>query len=90
MTGTQRLLAITMAFFLAGIPGSGKADALGFVVLADHANSGSQAATEGTTIYDGDRLSTEAGGSLRIQAGEAFVYLPDQSCVVVHKKPEER
>jgi hypothetical protein len=86
MAGTQRLLAITMAFFLAGIPGSGKADALGFVVLADHASSGSLAAAEGTTIYDGDRLSTEAGGSLRIQAGEAFVYLPDQSCVVVHKE----
>ena len=39
MAGTQPLLAVAMAFFLAGIPGSGKADALGIVVLADHANS---------------------------------------------------
>ncbi len=85
MAGIQRLLAIAMTFFLAGIPGSGTADALGFVVLADHASSGSLAAAEGTTIYDGDRLSTEAGGALRLQVGEAFVSLAEESCVMVHK-----
>ncbi len=85
MAGTQRLLAIAMAFFLAGIPGSGKPDALGIVVRADHASSGSLAAAEGTMIYDGDRLSTEAGGSLQLQVAEAFLYLKDQSCVTVHR-----
>jgi len=85
MAGTQRLLAIAMAFFLAGIPGSGKADVLGIVVLADHANAGSLAAAEGTTIYDGDRFSTDAGGALRLQVGEAFVSLAEHSCVMVHK-----
>lgn len=85
MAGTQRLLAIAMAFSLAGIPGSGKADALGIVVLADHASLGSETAIEGTTVYDGDRLSTGAGGSLRLLVGQAIVYLTDQSCVMVHK-----
>jgi hypothetical protein len=85
MAGTQRLLAIAMTFFLAGIPGSGKEDALGIVVLADHASSGSLAAAEGTTIYDGDRLSTDAGGALRLQVGEAFVSMAEQSCVMVRK-----
>jgi hypothetical protein len=85
MPGTQRLLAITMTFFLAGIPSGGSADALGIVVLADHASSGSLAAAEGTTVFDGDRLTTEAGGSLRLQVGEALLSLPEQSCVVVHK-----
>jgi hypothetical protein len=66
MAGTQRLLAITMAFSLAGIPRSAKPDALGIVVLADHTSSDFQAASEGTTVYDGDWLSTEAGGSLRL------------------------
>jgi hypothetical protein len=84
MAGTERLLAIAMTFFLAGIP-SGTADALGIVVLADHASSGSLAAAVGTTIYDGDRLSTDAGGALRLQVGGDFVSLADQSCVMVHK-----
>jgi hypothetical protein len=85
MAGIQRLLAITVAFFLAGIPGSGKADALGIVVLADHANAGSQAAIEGTTVFDGDRLSTDAGGALRLQVGGDFVSLADQSSVMIHR-----
>jgi hypothetical protein len=85
MVGTQRLLAIAMAFFTTGIPGSGKADALGMVVLADHARLGSLDAAEGTTIYDGDRLSTGAGGSLRLMVGEAIVNLTEQSCVIVHE-----
>jgi hypothetical protein len=85
MAGTQRLLAMTMAFSLAGIPRSAKPDALGIIVQADHAGLGSQAASEGTTIYDGDRLSTDAAGSMRFMVGEAIVYLPDQSCVTLHK-----
>jgi hypothetical protein len=85
MAGTQRLPAIAMAFFLAGIPSSGKVDAVGMVVLADHAKLGSLAASEGTTIYDGDRLSTGADGSLQLLVGEAIVNLTDQSCVIVHE-----
>ena len=85
MAGTQRLLAIAMAFLLGGNSGSGKADALGMVVLADHARLGSEAASEGTAIYDGDRLSTDAAGSMRFMVGEAIVYLADQSCVTLHK-----
>ena len=85
MAGTQRLLAIAMAFLLGGNSGSGAADALGMVVLADHARLDSEAATEGTTIYDGDRLSTDAAGSMRFMVGEAIIYLPDQSCVTLHK-----
>jgi hypothetical protein len=85
MAGTQRLLAITMAFSLAGIPRSAKPDALGIVVLADHASLDSQAASEGTTVYDGDRLSTEAGGSLRLLIGEAMLYVTEQSSVIVHQ-----
>jgi hypothetical protein len=85
MVGTQRLLAGAMALFMTGIPGSGKADPLGMVVLADRARLGSLDAAEGTTIYDGDRLSTGAGGSLRLIVGQAIVSLTEQSCVIVHQ-----
>lgn len=85
MAGTQRLLAIAMAFLLTGHPGSGKVETVGVVVLADRAKLGFGAATEGTTIYDGDRLSTDADGSLRVLIGEAIVYLPEQSCVTLRR-----
>jgi hypothetical protein len=85
MAGTQRLLAITMTFSLAGIPSSAKSDALGIVVQADHASLGSQAASEGATVYDGDQLSTEAGGSLRLLIGETMLYVTEQSSLIVHQ-----
>ena len=67
MAGTQRLLAIAMVFLLPGNPGNGNSDAVGMVLLADHAMLGSQTTAEGTTIYDGDRLSTDADGSLQLR-----------------------
>jgi hypothetical protein len=85
MAGTQRLLAITMAFSLAGISRSAKPDALGIVVQADHASLGSEAASEGTTVFDGDGLSTEARGSLRLLIGKAMLYVTEQSSVIVHQ-----
>jgi hypothetical protein len=84
MAGSQRLLAIAMVFSLAGIPGHGKPDALGIIVQADHASLGSQAASEGTTIYDGDRLSTDANGTLSVLISGAMLYLAEQSSVIVH------
>jgi hypothetical protein len=84
MIGTQRLLATVMAFFLTGTPGRGVPNALGVIVQADRASLGSQAASEGTTIFDGDRLSTGDGGSLRMVLGEAMLYLGERSSVIVH------
>jgi hypothetical protein len=84
MAGTQRLLAIAISFSLAGIPGRAKPDALGIIAQADHANLGSQAASEGTTIFDGDRLTTGERGSLRLLLGETMLYLGEQSSVIVH------
>jgi hypothetical protein len=83
MAGTQRLLAIVMAFFLTGTSGKAPPDAVGIVAQADNATLGSQPATAGTTIYNGDRVSTGADGSLRLLVGGAIVYLMDQSSVIV-------
>lgn len=84
MAGTQRLLAIAMAVFFANIPGRAKPDALGIVVQADHASLDAQAVFEGTTVFDGDRLSTGADGTLRLGIGEALLDLTANSSVVVH------
>lgn len=85
MAGTQRLLAIAMSFFLTSVPGAGKPAALGVIVEADRANLDSQGVANGTTIYDGDRLTTGDGGSLRIAAGESMLYLAAQSGVIVRE-----
>lgn len=84
MAGPQRLLAIAMTFFVAGAPGGGGASALGTVVQAEHASLGPDAAAQGTTIYDGDRLSTGDGGSLQLMVGEAMLSLAERSGVIVH------
>ena len=89
MAGTQRLLAIAMAVFLAEVPARAKAEELGVVVLADRAILDSQAASEGTTVFDGDRLSTEASGSLQLRVGGAMVYLAEQSNAIIRRVASE-
>ena len=85
MAGTQRLLAIAMTFFLTGVPVNGNLEAVGVVVEANHATLGSQAATEGTTIYDGDRLTTDAEGTLRLRVGDAVVDLQNRGSAVLRE-----
>lgn len=86
MPGSQRLLAMAMAYSLTGTPGNGKAEVLGIVVQAEHASLGLQGVAEGTSVYDGDRLSTDSGGSLRLRIADALVYLTDQSSVIVRNE----
>jgi len=45
--------------------------------------------SEGTTIYDGDRLSTDADGELRLFIGEAVLRLGDRSSVIVRETPSK-
>jgi hypothetical protein len=77
MVGTQRLLAIAMALLLAGIPLDAKPDVLGIIVGANGARLGAHSASEGTSVYDGDRLSTETGGALRLRSGTSMLYLAE-------------
>lgn len=85
MAGTQRLLAAFMAVSMANVSGSGTPEALGVVVRAEHATLGSAAAAaEGTTVYDGDRVSTDEAGSARLRIGAAMLDLGDKSSVILH------
>lgn len=87
MAGTQRLLATVMAFSLMGISAQGRSDVLGVVAQANRASLGFGAVAEGTTVYDGDRLTTGADGSLQLLVGDAMLYLADQSSAVVRSHP---
>jgi hypothetical protein len=83
MVGTQRLLAIAMSFLLADIPGGARPDVLGIIVVSEGASLSGGSASEGTSVYDGDRLSTETGGVLQLRSGGVTLALSGASSVIV-------
>lgn len=89
MAGTRRLLAILTASLslAASTPGS-RPGLVGVIAQANHASVGSQSASEGTTIYDGDLLSTDAEGTLELLIGQAVLHLAARSSVVLHGSGE--
>ena len=87
MVRLRALHAAAVAVTLAGIPlwaaTTPTATPLGTVIAADHANVGNAGADVGTTVYGGDRLSTDAQGNVQIRAGAARLLLSGSSAVVV-------
>ena len=56
---------------------------LGTVTHAERAHVGEAAASIGSTIYDGDQLSTEAGGVLRVNSPSLILQLDAQSILTL-------
>jgi hypothetical protein len=62
---------------------------LGVVVQAERAQLGSNVpASPGTTIFDGDHLTTSMDGVLRVRSGQALMYLGSESGVTLRRTPE--
>jgi hypothetical protein len=86
----QGLRATPAALLFVGLASSAAwagpkpADSLGTIITADHARVGDSAAEVGTTIYSGDRLTTEQQGSVQIRAGAARLLLQSASAAVVN------
>jgi hypothetical protein len=59
---------------------------LGTVIAADRAHVGETGATVGTTVYSGDRVSTDMQGSMQLRAGAARLLLMSSSAAVVDDK----
>ncbi|HKN75204.1 MAG TPA: hypothetical protein VJW94_08500 [Candidatus Acidoferrum sp.] len=59
------------------------AGALGTVVASDRAKVGGAGAAVGTTIFDGDKLSTEETGSVQLRTGAARFLLSASSSATV-------
>jgi len=57
---------------------------LGTVIAAERAHVGAAAAGVGTTVYRGDRLSTELQGNMQIRAGAARLLLLSSSAAIVN------
>jgi hypothetical protein len=73
--GRAYLIAILIVA-LVGLPAMGApSKPLGLVIQAQAAQLGSTAAAAGSTVYAGDSLGTDTGGSLRMRIGPAQLYL---------------
>src|SRR6202043_2699378 len=73
------------AFLVVGGPSPARIVPLGIVTHAERAHLGEGAASDGSTIYDGDRLSTEAGGVLPIPALPVPLQLNPQSPLLLRQ-----
>jgi hypothetical protein len=58
---------------------------LGIVIQAERAHIDETAASEGSTIYEGDRLSTESGGLLRVDSPALRLQLDAQSTLTLRR-----
>jgi hypothetical protein len=58
---------------------------LGVVIHAERAHVGEALASEGSTIYEGDRLSTESGGLMRVNGPALRLQLDAQSTVTLRR-----
>jgi len=56
---------------------------LGTVIAADRAHVGEAGANVGTTVYSGDRVSTDLQGSMQVRAGAARLLLQSASAAIV-------
>lgn len=77
-------LVVALACLLVGIPLPGATAPLGIVTQSSKGHLSASDASAGATIYDGDRLLTDAGGVLRLRIGASWLYLPGQSDVTLH------
>jgi len=57
---------------------------LGTVITADHARVGDSPAEVGTTVFGGDRLTTDAQGSVQIRVGAARLLLQGASAAIIN------
>ncbi len=83
----RRSLAGGLACLLVGIPLPGATPPLGIVTQSSRGNLSTAAASAGATIFDGDQLSTDAGGTLRLRTGASLMYLAEHTNVTLHTAP---
>lgn len=75
------MLGLTISPALAGPK---PATSLGTVITADHARVGESSVQVGTTVFGGDRLTTDPQGSVQIRAGAARLLLQSASAAIVN------
>jgi hypothetical protein len=76
--------ALSVSLATGPLMGAPTATSLGMIITAERAHVGDALAAVGTTVYGGDRLSTEQQGNVQIRAGAARLLLLSASSAVVN------
>jgi hypothetical protein len=82
---SRPFLAIAIASLFASTSPGPPTPVLGVVTQANIAHIGSSPVSAGTTVYDGDLLATEEGGTLSIRAKQTHLMLGQNSGVTLRK-----
>jgi hypothetical protein len=86
MARLREVMAAVLSVTMLGAPlwaAPAPAVQLGIVVFADHARLGTAPASVGSTVFGGDRLSTEPTGSVQVRAGAARLLLASSSAATL-------
>jgi len=75
--------ATILVLLFAGIPLFGQTAPLGVITQSSGGHLNAAATSTGTTIYNGDRLSTEANGVLGARSGSVQLLLSGDSAIFV-------
>ena len=82
----RRILAMTLAVLLSSISLPGQTAPLGVISQSVGAHINNSSASVGTTVYDSDRLSTEANGSLTLRSGAVQLILAESSALLLNQE----
>jgi len=88
MSIAQISVAAALAISLANMPAATPMHPLGIVTEANEATLSNSSVSAGATLCDGDRLSTEPDGALRLRSAAAMIYLSGSSDVILRSMPE--
>jgi hypothetical protein len=84
MAQLHESVAAFLSLTLVGMPvWSASSTAFGTVLLAQRAHVGMAPVSAGTTVFGGDKLSTEQFGSIQIRAGAARLMLRESSSATI-------
>jgi hypothetical protein len=75
------------AFTSAGTPAPAQTPALGLVAKTAEAHIGDAAASEGSSVYSGDYLSTSDNGSMLVRIGALSLELQSSSSAHIYRTP---
>jgi hypothetical protein len=64
-------------------------ETLGIVVASREATLGNGTASDGATLYNGDRLVTAPNGGLSLRSGDAMLYMSGSTQVTLHRTPSD-
>lgn len=81
------VIALLVSSLVCGPAQAAAARSLGNVLFAQNARLGGVAAAVGATVFAGDRISTETGGSIRVRIGTGQLYMPASSTITLEEYP---